>query len=200
MTYDQLRTAIAGYFGNTDSIDPNFEVQIPTLIEMAESRIYEDIRHPTMILRPYVRELNPLLAPPYTWPDDCLEIHSIADKDTIRWEFVQPDLILVEEAQRPEYCWTVYGNEILFRPDPFSSTVLTYYARPESVTTDESTPLFKLFPRLFLQGGLAEAALYLREPDNSIVLHEQKFEQEKERVRKVAWSARVPAAMPLKLR
>jgi hypothetical protein len=200
MTYDQLKTAIAGYFGNQQSVDPNFEAIIPALVESAESRIYQVVRHPTMITRPYVRELNPALAPPYVWPDDCLEVHSIADKDDIRWEYIQPHLILTDEDARPEYCWSVYGAEILFRPDPFSSTILTYYARPESVVTNSGTPLFKLFPRVFLQGALAEAALYLREPDSSIAYHEQKFAQELDQLRVVSWSSRVPAAMPLKVR
>jgi hypothetical protein len=204
MTYNDLRQAILSYFGNATNPDPNFEAFVPTIIETAESNVYSRLRHPKMVLRPYLTELSVTGNAPYDLPTDCLEPLNIVD--TRKWEFESPESFFMrfnEEACLPTdetSYWTILGNEVVVNPEATATAVFSYYARPTSIRSDEQTPMFVLYPDLFLKAALPEAARWLREDADIVVMHQMEFERRLAEVRSDAWNASLPKAQPLRVR
>jgi hypothetical protein len=206
MTYEQLRQAIYGYFGNAGDPDPNFEAYVPTIIEVAEGNIYSQLRHPQMVVRPYLTELSAdgSGSAPYELPADCLEPHGIVD--TRKWVFESPEQFFNRYnhgcpayAGMPYY-WTVHGKEVVVNPEATATAVFSYYKKPPALASDDTAPLFVLYPDLFVKAALPEAARWLREDDSIIMHHQQEFARRLQEVRLDAWGASIPKAQPLKVR
>jgi hypothetical protein len=206
MTYTELKSAIFSYLGHYPDPDPVFEAMIGTLIEQAEARIYTTVRHPQMVERVYILDTSQGGddSAPFLVPSDLLEPASLVGQDGT-WESVTQDDLLdaqrcyTDATARPKV-WAIFGQEMVFSVDPDDTLVLTYYQRPVALKDGGTQPLFNLFPHLFVAGGCAEAARFLREPDNIWQRYEQDFQFRLAEVVKAAWSATVPRRQPLKSR
>jgi len=192
MTYDQLKEAVLSYFGNYPDPDPRFAALLPTIIEMAESRVYSNLRHPQMVRTKYIVELSDSGVRPFLVPSDMLEPHSVVD--SVHWEYLSvPNFYkMVTDNCANQQLWTIHGTELVVWPEPTTTAIFSYYAKPVPLSSDDSTAVFSLYPHLFLAASLAEAARHLREPDTVKATLQQEFLQHLNEVRKEAWSATLP--------
>ncbi len=194
MTYLQLINSILGYFGNGQNADPTFEAYVPNIIESAEGAVYASLRHPQMVKSPFLKSLSQTAEPPYLIPDDMLEPASMVD--SIRWLFRTSDQFFpIDANEAPK--WTILGTEIVLNRDATDTMIFNYYAKPDGIAANEDTVLFKLYPHLFLNASLAEAARFLREPDSAIAALQQEFQRTLQEVRYDAWNAKLPKRAPL---
>ena len=196
MTYLQLINNVLGYFGNGNDADPTFEAYVPNIIEVAEGTVYASLRHPTMVKSPFLKSLSQTSSPPFLIPDDMLEPASIVD--STRWLFRTSDQFFPIDTEEGNL-WTILGNEIVLNQDATDTMIFNYYAKPQSIATDETTPMFVLYPQLFVRGSLAEAARFLRQPDMSIAALQTEFERSLQEVRYDAWNAKLPKRAPLQV-
>ncbi len=190
MTYDQLVAAVLGYFGNAGDPDPNFAAYMPTIVEMAESKIYTVLRHPRMIRSDFVKSLSDTQSPPFLVPDRMLEAARVTDATP--WYYQSPEQFFKLKEPTDFQMWTIYGDEIVLSQDVTDTVVFAWYDKPEPLAEADQSAIFQLYPQLFLYGSLAEAARYLREPESVIANLDGTFQGTLNQVRLEGWNASLP--------
>ena len=157
-TYDGLKASIANWLNRTD-----LATEIPDFIELAENRIFHEVRVPTN----EKTVLLTLSSDGYaTLPSDFLEI-----KDVF-WNYVPLDRISLTDL----YGYvTASGTPTFFARETYrlkffpTPTVLDsdelrmiyYFDAGRLSSTDTSNVMLSLAPELYLYGALVEAANFL---------------------------------------
>lgn len=198
MTYAQLVNAVLAYFGNAGNPDPNFEAYMPTIVEIAESRVYAAIRDPMMLQSSYVKDLSQAQEPPYRVPERMLEPYRMTDGEN--WEYLAPERFFEILPNTSEKYWTIYGGELALSQSATDTLVFTWYDKPLPLAEADNTRLFQLYPELFLQGSLVEAARFLREADSTTAMLEDSFLKTLRQVGVNAWNSHIPRGQPLRMR
>jgi hypothetical protein len=136
-------------------------------------------------------------------PATCLEPHSVFSP-TVRTEATSGDLffkdLTEENVCTSKQTYTFIGREVYFANELAGDEVLRYYARPPKIADDETTPVFQLFPQVFVNASLAEAAKFLREPPDIIAQYERERENGIAEINQAAWNAKFAAAQPYRVR
>lgn len=190
MNYTALSQAIQDYCNNTES---SFVSNIPTFVQQAERRIYNQIQFPA--LRKNVvgncTTSNPYLA----CPDDFLSSYSMAIIDgTGRYTYLlNKDVNFLREAYptqsgtgTPAY-YALFGprstdqTELTFiiapTPDTSYQVELHYFYYPNSITTANTTWLGDNFDSVLLYGSLVEAYTYMKGEQDMVTLYETKYKE-----------------------
>lgn len=190
MNYTQLSTAIQDY---TQNYDTDFVANIPTFVEQAEQRIYNNVQLPA--LRKNVTGTctsgNMYLA----CPDDYLATYSLALIDaTGNYEYLlNKDVNFIRQAYPnpndtglPKY-YAIFGSrlanpdELSFilgpTPDAGYEAELHYYYYPQSITTTASGTswLGDNFDSVLLYGSLVEAYTFMKGEQDLVTLYNQKY-------------------------
>lgn len=188
MNYTQLSTAIQDY---TQNYETEFVANIPTFVEQAEQRIYNNVQLPA--LRKNVTgnctSGNKYLA----CPDDYLASYSLAviDGDGNYEYLLNKDVNFIRQAYPnpsstglPKY-YAIFGSrianpdELAFilgpTPDDNYSAELHYYYYPESIVTAETSWLGDNFDSVLLYGSLVEAYTFMKGEQDLITLYNQKY-------------------------
>lgn len=188
MNYTQLATAIQDY---TQNYETEFVDNIPTFVEQAEQRIYNNVQLPA--LRKNVTGActsgNKYLA----CPTDYLASYSLAVIDALgNYEYLlNKDVNFIRQAYPnpsstgiPKY-YAIFGSrldnpdELSFilgpTPDSNYSAELHYYYYPESIVTAETSWLGDNFDSVLLYGSLVEAYTFMKGEQDLITLYNQKY-------------------------
>lgn len=188
MNYTQLATAIQDY---TQNYETDFVDNIPTFVEQAEQRIYNNVQLPA--LRKNVTgnctSGNKYLA----CPTDYLASYSLAVIDALgNYEYLlNKDVNFIRQAYPnpsstgiPKY-YAIFGSrldnpdELSFilgpTPDSNYSAELHYYYYPESIVTAETSWLGDNFDSVLLYGSLVEAYTFMKGEQDLITLYNQKY-------------------------
>lgn len=190
MNYTALSQAIQDYAENSES---SFVSNIPTFVQQAEQRIYNQIQFPS--LRRNVTgnctASNKYLACPL----DFLAVFSMAvidgagtytyllnkDVNFIRESFPTPT-----DTGTPQY-YALFGprsnnaDELTFILGPTPDTVYTfelhYFYYPESIVTAGTSWLGDNLDSVLLYGSLVEAYTYLKGEEDLMALYEGKYKE-----------------------
>ena len=188
MNYTQLSAAIQDY---TQNYETEFVDNIPTFVEQAEQRIYNNVQLPA--LRKNVTgnctSGNKYLA----CPDDYLASYSLAiiDGDGNYEYLLNKDVNFIRQAYPnpsdtglPAY-YAIFGSRIanpdelafILGPTPDSnySAELHYYYYPESIVTAETSWLGDNFDSVLLYGSLVEAYTFMKGEQDLVTLYNQKY-------------------------
>ena len=188
MNYTQLSAAIQDY---TQNYETDFVANIPTFVEQAEQRIYNNVQLPS--LRKNVTgnctSGNKYLA----CPEDYLASYSLAiiagdgtyeyllnkDVNFIRQAYPSPT-----DTGLPQY-YAIFGSrldnpdELSFilgpTPDAAYSAELHYYYYPETIVTAGTSWLGDNFDSVLLYGSLVEAYTFMKGEQDLITLYNQKY-------------------------
>ena len=192
MNYADLSSAIQAYTENTEA---NFVAEIPTFVQQAEQRIYNNIQFPS--LRKNVTGSTSANNKYLGCPSDFLAVYSIAaiDADGNYEYLLNKDVNYIRQAYPnpnsdkgiPKY-YALFGsqtndvNELTFilgpTPDATYSVELHYYYYPLSITDPASggqTWLGDNFDSVLLYGSLVEAYTYMKGEQDMMALYNQKY-------------------------
>lgn len=190
MNYAALSQAIQDYCEN---VETSFVDNIPTFVQQAEQRIYNQIQFPS--LRRNVTgnctATNKYLACPL----DFLAVFSMAvidgggtytyllnkDVNFIRESYPSPS-----DTGTPQY-YALFGprsnnaDELTFilgpTPDTVYSFELHYFYYPESIVTAGTSWLGDNFDSVLLYGSLVEAYTYMKGEQDMMALYEAKYKE-----------------------
>ena len=188
MNYTQLATAIQDY---TQNYETEFVDNIPTFVEQAEQRIYNNVQLPA--LRKNVTgnctSGNKYLA----CPDDYLASYSLAvvDGDGNYEYLLNKDVNFIRQAYPnpndtglPQY-YAIFGSRLdnpdelsfILGPAPDANYVaeLHYYYYPESIVTANTSWLGDNFDSVLLYGSLVEAYTFMKGEQDLVTLYNQKY-------------------------
>ena len=188
MNYTQLSTAIQDY---TQNYETDFIANIPTFVEQAEQRIYNNVQLPA--LRKNVTgnctQYNKYLA----CPDDYLASYSLAivDADGNYEYLLNKDVNYIRQAYPnpsdyglPKY-YAIFGSRLdnpdelsfILGPAPDDNYVaeLHYYYYPETIVTAGTSWLGDNFDSVLLYGSLVEAYTFMKGEQDLITLYNQKY-------------------------
>ena len=162
-TYANLQTEIADWLNRSD-----FTSVIPTFIDLAESDLNENVRHPRMHERSY----NDVSTEFVVLPDDFLEMESIHIlQNSIRYTLNHLGLeqmnIENQGASGQPGFFTIVGNQIRLYPTPDTTyrVEMIYYEQiPALSDTNTTNWLLTWKPHAYLYGALYHAAIYMRDP------------------------------------
>lgn len=162
-TATKLQADIARWLNRTDLGD-----DIPTFIELAESRIDTDLRVRQMEVEAVLEAVNGKSAP---LPDDWLAFKtiSIAGQDPL--DYITPERRL-EELRCPSgqiEKYTTIGERVYFvseSPTAFNADCV-YYKAPPSLSSNSTNWLLSWKPNVYLYAALAEASLFLKKKDDA---------------------------------
>jgi len=199
MNYTELKAAIQSYTQNYDS---DFEAAIPTFVDEAEQRIYNNVQLPT--LRRNVTGVMSTGVKYLSCPGDFLSSFSMAVIDPItqaQTYLLNKDVSFMREAypepavlSTPKY-YALFGptttndatpvitDELSFilgpTPDAAYSVELHYYYYPESITTaaDGRTWLGDNLDSVLLYGSLVEAYTFMKGEQDMIALYNTKYQE-----------------------
>ena len=188
MNYTQLATAIQDY---TQNYETEFVDNIPTFVEQAEQRIYNNVQLPA--LRKNVTgnctSGNKYLA----CPEDYLASYSLAiiDGDGNYEYLLNKDVNFIRQAYPnpndtglPQY-YAIFGSRLdnpdelsfILGPAPDANYVaeLHYYYYPESIVTANTSWLGDNFDSVLLYGSLVEAYTFMKGEQDLVTLYNQKY-------------------------
>lgn len=189
MNYTQLSAAIQDY---TQNYDTEFVANIPTFVEQAEQRIYNNVQLPA--LRKNVTgnctSGNMYLA----CPDDYLASYSLAVVDPVTNEYeylLNKDVNFIRQAYpkatdsgKPKY-YAIFGSRLgnpdelsfILGPTPNANYLaeLHYYYYPETIVTAQTSWLGDNFDSVLLYGSLVEAYTFMKGEQDLITLYNQKY-------------------------
>ena len=183
MNYATLVQTIQEYVQSTET---SFVANIPTFVQLAEERIYNNVQIPA-IRRNQIGTLTP--SNNYlTLPADWLATFSLAviadddsqtfmlDKDVnfIRQSFPSPT-----DTGVPQYYAIFDQNTLILGPTPDSNyqVELHYYYYPESIVTAGTSWIGDNFETVLLYGSLREAYTYLKGEQDLIANYEAKYQE-----------------------
>ena len=188
MNYTQLSTAIQDY---TQNYETDFVANIPTFVEQAEQRIYNNVQLPS--LRKNVTgnctSGNKYLA----CPEDYLASYSLAVVDALgNYEYLlNKDVNFIRQAYPnpsstgiPKY-YAIFGSRLdnpdelsfILGPTPDDNYVaeLHYYYYPESIVTANTSWLGDNFDSVLLYGSLVEAYTFMKGEPDLMAFYNQKY-------------------------
>lgn len=190
MNYAALSQAIQDYCQNTES---SFVSNIPTFVEQAEQRIYNQIQFPS--LRRNVTGNTTANNKYLSCPDDLLSVFSMAviDDDGVYEYLLNKDVNFIRQAYPqptdtgiPAY-YALFGpqsgdpNELSFilgpTPDQSYSVELHYFYYPTSIVTAGTSWLGDNFDSVLLYGSLVEAYTYMKGEADLLALYDGKYKE-----------------------
>ena len=163
-TYAELQTAIADFLNRSDLTSI-----IPTFIDLAESKIAQDLRHRNQ----EKRATAPLNERFEILPPDFLEMRRLTLSDGTQIRPMSGDWIAEQReryndtAGKPKYYYMT-ANEIEFYPTPDDTYTMTmlYYARIPALSESETSNWVLInFPDVYLYGALYHSAGYLKDDE-----------------------------------
>lgn len=182
MNYTTLVAEVQSYTEN------QFQTaDINTFIQQAEQRIYNTVQLPD--LRKNVTG-NMTSGDKYmTLPSDWLSTFSIAviNSDNEYTYLLNKDVNFIRESfpdtdsdfyGQPQYYAIFSDTTMLLGPTPDANynTELHYYYYPESIVTAGNTWLSDNFDSALLYGTLLEAATFMKEEQDVIVMYQKKYD------------------------
>lgn len=182
MNYTTLVAEVQSYTEN------QFQTaDINTFIEQAEQRIYNTVQLPD--LRKNVTG-NMTSGDKYmTLPSDWLSTFSIAviNSDNEYTFLLNKDVNFIRESfpdtdsdfyGQPQYYAIFSDTTMLLGPTPNANynTELHYYYYPESIVTAGNTWLSDNFDSALLYGTLLEAATFMKEEQDVIIMYQKKYD------------------------
>lgn len=162
LNYSDLQSTIAGYLARTD-----LTAQIPSFIQLAETRLRRDLR---------IRQMLKVVTTTTLAGDSTVELPSdflqmrdlhIATNPVQSVEYQSPSNFYRNTASTVTGVpmqYTILAQEFQFAPSPDSNYTLQmmYYAAPPYLTnTNASNVFLAVCPDLLLYGALGEAEPYL---------------------------------------
>ena len=182
MNYTSLVAEVQSYTENQFSTD-----DINTFIQQAEQRIYNTVQLPD--LRKNVTG-NMTSGNKYlTLPSDWLSTFSIAviNSDNEYTYLLNKDVNFIRESfpdtdsdfyGEPQYYAIFDDTTMLLGPTPDANynTELHYYYYPESIVTAGNTWLSDNFDSALLYGTLLEAATFMKEEQDVIIMYQKKYD------------------------
>lgn len=183
MNYAELTARIQEY---TENYEATFVADIPTFIQNAEKRIWQQAKPPvaaarvTFALTP-ASELQPL-------PADFLAPNSLRIDNT-------PNGRMYLDLKDYEYIDSAFGNDaagiprvyamrevdqllVTPAPDIAYNATLDYFAYPESIVTAGTTWLGDNFDMLLLYGALLEAYTFMKGEADLITIYQTQYEKD----------------------
>lgn len=173
-TYSGLKASIANWLNRTDLTS-----EIPLFIELAENRIYHELRVPTM---EKVAALEVDADGFATIPDDFLELREVW------WNYVPLERVSLTELYRREdmsgvptmfarqqYKWKLF-------PTPTDTTagqlrVIYYYDLGRLSDAEPTNSLLSLSPELYLFAALREAGVFLGHDQAQMETWERSYQE-----------------------
>ena len=190
MNYAALNQAIQDYCQNTES---SFVSNIPTFVQQAEQRIYNQIQFPS--LRKNVIGNTTANNKYLSCPSDFLSAYSLAVIDgTGAYTFLlNKDVNFIRESYpvptatgTPAY-YALFGpqtadpNELSFilgpTPDASYQMELHYFYYPTSIVTAGTSWLGDNFDSVLLYGSLVEAYTYMKGEQDMMALYDNKYKE-----------------------
>lgn len=190
MNYAALSQAIQDYCQNTES---SFVSNIPTFVEQAEQRIYNQIQFPS--LRKNVTGNTTTNNKYLSCPADLLSVFSLAviDNDGVYEYLLNKDVNFIRQAYPqptdtgiPAY-YALFGpqsgdpNELSFilgpTPDQNYTVELHYFYYPSSIVTAGTSWLGDNFDSVLLYGSLVEAYTYMKGEADLLALYDGKYKE-----------------------
>ena len=190
MNYAALSLAIQEYCQNTES---SFVSNIPTFVEQAEQRIYNQIQFPS--LRKNVTGSVTTNNKYLSCPADFLSVFSIAvvDSDGSYKYLLNKDVNFIRESYPtptstglPEY-YALFGpqtsdpNELSFilgpTPDAAYTVELHYFYYPTSIVTAGTSWLGDNFDSVLLYGSLVEAYTFMKGEADLLAMYDNKYKE-----------------------
>ena len=190
MNYTALSQAIQDYTQNTES---SFVANIPTFVEQAEQRIYNQIQFPS--LRKNVTGNMTANNKYLSCPSDFLSVFSMAviDGTGVYYYLLNKDVNFIRAAYpqptdsgQPAY-YALFGpqtadpNELAFilgpTPDSNYQVELHYFYYPTSIVVSGTSWLGDNFDSVLLYGSLVEAYTYMKGEQDMMALYEGKYKE-----------------------
>lgn len=173
-TYDELRTAIAGWLNRTDLTD-----RIPDFIALAESALNRLLDLRMMETEAPLTLANGAtsvpLPPGFVRPIMLWGVDS-AGRRPLR--FVEPGQVWPVTSSGTEFMWSISGPDITFpRPSAGAQQLALQYIHSFALSDDEPTNwLLTNHPDAYLFGALVEAAPYLKD-DKALSIWSSRFQK-----------------------
>ena len=185
-TYSGLETAIKNYLDNTES---TFVSTLDTFIQTTEERILKAVQLPVFRKNSTgtATQGNTYLAT----PSDFLSPFSLAVVDSssnysylllkhVSW--IRDYTPAAATTGTPKYYAQFDSDTFILAPTPSTTFTfeLHYNYRPETLTSvgaDNKSWLSENAPNAMLYGSLVEGAVFMKEPPDTIMLYEQKFQE-----------------------
>lgn len=193
-TYSELKTAVADWLNRDDITD----ARLSDFISFGESRIFHDLRIPTMERVVLLDTDSNGMA--YI-PADFLEPKDVFFNDLPLERLSLTDLMSRGSASGRPYAFARENGMIRFYPNPGDTTDtddeirMIYYAEPDRLSsTNASNSVFLLAPDMYLYGALISAGIYLTVPPEKLNTWGQAFEDIKARLTTHARQSEVSGA------
>jgi len=182
MNYTSLVAEVQSYTENQFST-----ADINTFIQQAEQRIYNTVQLPD--LRKNVTGNMSSGVKYMTLPSDWLSTFSFAviNNDNEYTYLLNKDVNFIRESfpdtdsnfyGQPQYYAIFSDTSMLLGPTPDANynTELHYYYYPESIVTAGNTWLSDNFDSALLYGTLLEAATYMKEEQDVIIMYQKRYD------------------------
>ena len=182
MNYTSLVAEVQSYTENQFST-----ADINTFIQQAEQRIYNTVQLPD--LRKNVTGNISSGVKYMTLPSDWLSTFSFAviNNDNEYTYLLNKDVNFIRESfpdtdsnfyGQPQYYAIFSDTSMLLGPTPDANynTELHYYYYPESIVTAGNTWLSDNFDSALLYGTLLEAATYMKEEQDVIIMYQKRYD------------------------
>jgi hypothetical protein len=182
MNYTSLVAEVQSYTENQFST-----ADINTFIQQAEQRIYNTVQLPD--LRKNVTGNMSSGVKYMTLPSDWLSTFSFAviNSDNEYTYLLNKDVNFIRESfpdtdsnfyGQPQYYAIFSDTSMLLGPTPDANynTELHYYYYPESIVTAGNTWLSDNFDSALLYGTLLEAATYMKEEQDVIIMYQKRYD------------------------
>jgi hypothetical protein len=191
--YSELKTAVADWL-NRDDIS---EARITDFIQIAESRIFHELRIPPMEKYATITTDSEGRV---ALPGDFLEAKDVIFNDKALERMTVTDYYSREAAQGTPYYFTRETIYLRLWPVPgpgVTGLKMIYYYEPEDLSdTNPTNPVFSMAPELYLYGALVAAGTYLGSPVEKITLWSQSFNDTMSRLMNHAKVAETAGATP----
>jgi len=168
-TYSELQAAIIRWAMRTG--DTEFAAEVPTFIELAESRINRTLRVSDMETTT-TTTLDDDGA--MDLPEDFLELRAFLGSGSPQYSLapVTPAFAADEYAGAgagTSYSYAIVGNNLTTFPAGTGDATLTYFAKVPALSDEEPTNwLLTKAPEVYLYGALMESAPYLMDDQRTV--------------------------------
>lgn len=183
--YGELTAAIARWLERS-----NLDTSIPDFIELAERRIFRQLRCPANEVQLTVSDYDPDIG--YALPGDYLEMRAVTWNGTALQRISDRDGRREEVGSTPRYFARI-GTRVYLYPAPAAAGELrlSYWEDQSGLTDDADTSnVLLVAPDLYLFGALMEAEPFLMN-DSRLPLWERKYAQAVEQLQEMADSAEI---------
>lgn len=163
--FQSLTDAVADWLARSD-----LTASIPTLVQLAEIRIFDDPTDPLRVRRMQTMVTGTPVAGVIALPGDYLQMQALSVDYGGAQKTLDP--VPVEElatAATVPLGYAVVGNEIRIAGQAAGDYSLTYFARPPALETAGTNWLILKAPNVYLFATLLEAAPYLKDQSGATV-------------------------------